>query len=373
MNSLGKLLRDRYYCGVVVYDGEEYPGRHEAIISEELFQRVQSVLFGERRAGTRRRVHNHYLKGLLWCARCNRRLIISPGRSKTGEQYFYFRCRGRQERTCDLPPIPVAKLEASVVAHYATVPIPPELRAKIRQRVDDAATVSSTISGQLRRDVTQQLAVLDKKEDNYLDLVGDPDWPQQKLRERLKAVRQQQAVLRRQLEAPETDFDSGRALMLSTIELLGQPQELYRQADDTGRKLLNKAIFDRLHIDHDGDAGYITGDTLNEPFSTVVTYNRERRPRTLYKRSETQNSTQDGVLSAVPADRPLVAMLDAALRERSSSRTTMVELRGIEPRSSSVDPGLLRVQSMEAIFSAPALAQTRRRQAQSGLSPDHPS
>jgi len=111
-------------------------------------------------------------------------------------------------------------------------------------------------------------------------------------------------VLRRQLEAPETDFDSGRALMLSTIELLGQPQELYRQADDTGRKILNKAIFDRLRIDHDGEAGYITGDTLNEPFSTVVTYSRERRGRTLYKRSETENSTQDGVLSAVPADVP---------------------------------------------------------------------
>ena len=34
----------------------------------------------------------------------------------------------------------------------------------------------------------------------------------------------------------------------------------------------------------------------------------------------------------------------------------VVELRGIEPRSSSVDPGLLRVQSVMSLFSAPALA-----------------
>lgn len=53
------------------------------------------------------------------------------------------------------------------------------------------------------------------------------------------------------LEAPETNVDNGRALMLSTIEL-AQPEELYRRADDNGRRLLNKAIFDRLHIDHDG-------------------------------------------------------------------------------------------------------------------------
>ncbi len=35
--------------------------------------------------------------------------------------------------------------------------------------------------------------------------------------------------------------------------------------------------------------------------------------------------------------------------------STLVELRGIEPRSSSVDPGLLRVQSVGVVFSAPAL------------------
>jgi len=34
----------------------------------------------------------------------------------------------------------------------------------------------------------------------------------------------------------------------------------------------------------------------------------------------------------------------------------LVELRGIEPRSSSVDPGLLRVQSVMSLFSAPTLA-----------------
>ena len=32
-----------------------------------------------------------------------------------------------------------------------------------------------------------------------------------------------------------------------------------------------------------------------------------------------------------------------------------VELRGIEPRSSSIDPGLLRVQSVGVVFSAPVL------------------
>jgi hypothetical protein len=51
----------------------------------------------------------------------------------------------------------------------------------------------------------------------------------------------------------------------------------------------------------------------------------------------------------------------------------VVELAGIEPASSSAEPGLLRVQFVLSLFSAPGLARTRPRQAQSGKSPVQPS
>lgn len=82
------LLADRYYLGVIEYEGEEYPGRHKALISRDLFERVQRVLALHGGGGTRQRTHNHYLKGLLWCGRCGKRLIIMRGRGNGGT-YFY--------------------------------------------------------------------------------------------------------------------------------------------------------------------------------------------------------------------------------------------------------------------------------------------
>lgn len=38
------MLADRYYTGVIEHDGQEYPGRHDALVSTELFERVQRVL-----------------------------------------------------------------------------------------------------------------------------------------------------------------------------------------------------------------------------------------------------------------------------------------------------------------------------------------
>jgi len=96
------ILSDRYYMGIVEYGGEEFPGRHEALVSPELFERVQRVLALHGGGGTRQRTHNHYLKGLLWCGRCGRRLVVMPGRGNGGT-YFYYLCRGRQDHACDLP------------------------------------------------------------------------------------------------------------------------------------------------------------------------------------------------------------------------------------------------------------------------------
>jgi site-specific DNA recombinase len=323
IHTIGRMLQDRYYLGVVVYEGEEYPGRHQPLVEPELFDQVQHVLFKERGAGTRSRIYSHYLKGLLWCGRCGRRMIFWPGRSKNGSKYFYFVCIGRQDKSCDLPYMRTEAVEACVVDHYATVPVPVELRQRIRQRIDEAAAASKSTSDKFIQTAKAQLAELDKKEDRYLDLLGDPDWPQDKLRSRIRQVRAQQAKVRAKLATPSVDFDRGRAVLLATLDLLSQPQELYRLAGPGGRKLLNKAIFSRLMLDEDQDGRHVSGDELNEPFQTVVTYHR-RNP----KPSALGQTTR---VFSVPAETPLVALLDAAISSRCSSKARMVELRGLEP------------------------------------------
>jgi hypothetical protein len=83
INKLSMLLHDRYYLGYVTYDGEEFRGRHEALIDQDLFDRVQAIAATRSAAGERRRVHHHYLKGSLFCGRCEQagstqRMIIVP-------------------------------------------------------------------------------------------------------------------------------------------------------------------------------------------------------------------------------------------------------------------------------------------------------
>ncbi len=48
----GRLLRDPYYIGYVTYDGELIAGRHEPLISDELFEQTQAILDRARRCGS---------------------------------------------------------------------------------------------------------------------------------------------------------------------------------------------------------------------------------------------------------------------------------------------------------------------------------
>src|SRR6266851_1963514 len=118
--QLADVLRDRYYLGYVQYEGIEYPGRHEALITPELFERVQKVLDSHSGAGTRTRTHNHYLKGVLWCARCEHRFVVTLAKGNGGE-YLYLFCRGRQEGLCDQPYLNVHAVEQAVLDHYASL------------------------------------------------------------------------------------------------------------------------------------------------------------------------------------------------------------------------------------------------------------
>lgn len=67
------VLARRSNLGVIPYKGEEYPGRHEAIVSEEVFALAQRKM-RERSKARATPAGAHLLTGLLYCGHCGARL-----------------------------------------------------------------------------------------------------------------------------------------------------------------------------------------------------------------------------------------------------------------------------------------------------------
>ena len=83
--------------GVVAWNGAIYPGRHEPLISVEVWQKVQDLL-DQRRVGEKARRHQSYLKSTVYCGDQKSRMIITHAKSQTGAIYPNFICSGRHAR-----------------------------------------------------------------------------------------------------------------------------------------------------------------------------------------------------------------------------------------------------------------------------------
>ncbi|MCX7854740.1 MAG: recombinase family protein [Anaerolineae bacterium] len=86
-DGVREMLQNEFYKGMVKYKGTLYPGKHRAIVSAELWERVQGVREAHGRAprAYAPTVRVYLLSGLGRCAHCGRTLRAQGGR------YAYYR------------------------------------------------------------------------------------------------------------------------------------------------------------------------------------------------------------------------------------------------------------------------------------------
>lgn len=95
---LSKLLRNRIYIGEIVHKGTWYPGQHEPIINQSLWEQVQTILNQDsRQRGSETRVRNRtdvLLRGILYTPSGER--MHPTFTRKKGKQYCYYTSKSEQ-------------------------------------------------------------------------------------------------------------------------------------------------------------------------------------------------------------------------------------------------------------------------------------
>lgn len=105
LSTIYDVLKNPFYCGVYEYprgSGNWYTGKHQALISKELFQRAQSKLGEERRAKVK--FKEFTFVRLMTCGLCGSG-ITAQEKSKTLSDgsvnwYIYYGCTRAKDRDC---------------------------------------------------------------------------------------------------------------------------------------------------------------------------------------------------------------------------------------------------------------------------------
>ena len=269
-NRLSTVLRNDYYVGALHYAGGSYQGRHEPLIGQATFDKVQTILASQRQSGERSWRHHSYLRGTLRCGACGRRLFFTQARGRRGGLYDYFICGGRTARLCTQPHHRAEAVEAAVEHLYATVEIADERRDRVRgllhTHLDELAKIADRETGRARAEVIR----LDNEErklltTHYADTISDHIYAEEQARIRRERTAADQLFQRHQVEHA-TIFET----LDLALELTASTQAAYLQADATERRLLNQAFFESIEIDTEE----ITGHTLAEPFRQLATLDK---------------------------------------------------------------------------------------------------
>jgi hypothetical protein len=327
-SKLCTLLRDRYYLGVVKYKGAEYPGRHEALVNQELFDRVQVRIESTGVSGERRITHDQYLKGTVWCARCHergvkRRLIVNRVAGKGDTEYFYYFCRGRQDASCNLPYIPIFVLEEEIARFWGTQGLSESFIQRVRDRIQATLDEEQASAQLMRQQISTELAAVDRQEENLLDLAAGGTLAAEKIQTRLTRLAAERKRLQGRLGEDGEQLRQGGLVLARQLELLFHPEKLYRQLDDLGRRLLNQAVFEELLIDVDETEPRVTGATYTEPVRGLMQAHEDYRSGSLVSPQVTDDRRP--TVSGGPSERTLTGLLRIPHVE-DWSKTVMVEV-----------------------------------------------
>jgi len=216
---LRKIVCNPIYTGVIRFHGEEYPGKHPAIVTKDLFERASAAV-SERRAPLSRLQsrdkHHHLLKGLVFCGCCKRSMIPDAcgTRDPSGGVYRYYTCghahKEKADSRCQIRRVQANALEHAIITKIGELVRNPDIIQSASEATQSHTTTDRTrfLRDQARN--TKELSSVNTKLGHCIDTLASngAELLTEELRERistLKADKQRLLVerehLRQELEA----------------------------------------------------------------------------------------------------------------------------------------------------------------------------
>lgn len=108
MNTVYNILRCERYIGIYRKGEEVVENMYPAVISKELFDKVQAILKTYQHGKNSVEVI-YLLRGKLKCGYCGQAINGESGTAKNGEKKYYYKCRGRKMKLNDCHKSVIAK------------------------------------------------------------------------------------------------------------------------------------------------------------------------------------------------------------------------------------------------------------------------
>ena len=244
-----RILRDDYFVGIVTHKGVKLPGRHQPLIDQATFDRVQEVLTGHRASGDRSHKHQHYLKGSIYCT-CGKRLGYGRHRGKCGGIYEYFSCLSRVNRggRCSAPYFPIEPTERAIVRRYKRETMKSQVQDKVRQALRDYVQTKAEVARRESDRHGRRLRELTGQQQKLVQLYYRNAVSEEVLEAEQQRIETERAQARLWSDAAIREETDVMGALDEALILLDDNHVLYETLPNNVRRLMNQAVFLQLIV-----------------------------------------------------------------------------------------------------------------------------
>jgi site-specific DNA recombinase len=246
-SKLAEMLANPFYVGVVKWGGVRYEGQHRPLLSQALFDRVQDVLRAHDRVGIRHRRHDHYLKGLLFCGECGRRLSLTLAKGA----YLYFYClgqRGEARTGCQQPYILAGDAETLIGDVYGRVELPASWVERLTAELESEIGERRAGNADSRATLTKKLARIADERQKLLRAFYGNAIPIELLKSEQDRLTSEERAARQALDVAEADLGSWEDVLRAAIGLAGNCHAAYLKARPSVRRRFNQAVLEAVYV-----------------------------------------------------------------------------------------------------------------------------
>lgn len=90
------LIRNPICKGYIPDGGMLYPGRHEALVSEETWQQANDILHAKKVCCAPHKPSDALLKGIIRCEACDKSMIPNYAQKRSGQKHHYYTCLNKK-------------------------------------------------------------------------------------------------------------------------------------------------------------------------------------------------------------------------------------------------------------------------------------
>ena len=199
-------------------------------------------------------------------------------RNHQGVAYDYFTCTGRRfkRNDCQRTAILTHRVEQSIEEGYRGISLSPDEAAQIQGVLGQVFDTLSESTSDEQKLLAGQKAKLEAEQVKLLQAHYADAIPLDLLKTEQDRIRASLQAITGRLDTLETTYDKAKVGLDSILGLLADIGDVYAKAEPAERRMLNRALFDRITIDDEDEATLQPTEAIQTILATSPRPHNER-------------------------------------------------------------------------------------------------